>query len=157
MYTIPVVDLSPKSGIFAVERFDKSNESYDSFNMTKKYTAPPIPSPRVSDMPVVTATQLKTATSDVFDLVAKNKAVAIHRHDKARGVLLSVEQYEALTGGGGDWLADLTAECEAMVDAMQSPEQKEAAMLAFNATPEELGEAAVWAARRAMESGEIKR
>lgn len=110
-------------------------------------------------MPVVTATQLKSATADVFDLVLREGAVALHRHEKPRGVLLSMEQYEALSDRPPDpqpdWLADLTLQCQAMVDEMQSPEQKAAALRAFNATPEELGEAAVRGAQRRIASGEI--
>lgn len=116
--------------------------------------------PNVKDMPVVTATQLKSATADVFDLVLREGAVALHRHEKPRGVLLSMEQYEALTGQQPDpqpdWLADLTLQYQAMVDEMQSPEQKAAAIRAFNATPEELGEAAVRGAQRMIASGEIR-
>lgn len=110
-------------------------------------------------MPVVTATQLKSATADVFDLVLREGAVALHRHDKPRGVLLSMEQYEALTNRPPDpqpdWLADLTLQCQAMVDEMQSPEQKAAAQRLFEATPEELGEAAVRGAQRMIASGQI--
>jgi PHD/YefM family antitoxin component YafN of YafNO toxin-antitoxin module len=123
--------------------------------MSAKYKIPPIAALRVEDMPVVTATQLKSATADVFDLLARQGAVSVHRHDKPRGVLLSVEHYEALAGKDDDWLADLTKEYEAMVDEMQSPEQKAAAIRAFNATPEELGEAAVYAAQRRIASGKI--
>jgi hypothetical protein len=43
-----------------------------------------------------------------------------------------------------------------MLDDMQSPEQKAAAERLFEATPEELGEAAVRGAQRMIESGEIK-
>ncbi len=113
----------------------------------------------VKDMPVVTATQLKSATADVFDLVLREGAVALHRHEKPRGVLLSMEQYEALTDRQADpqpdWLADLTQQYHAMLDEMQSPEQKAAALRLFEATPEELGEAAVRGAQRMISSGEI--
>lgn len=127
--------------------------------MATRYKISKSTPPEVKDMPVVTATQLKSATADVFDLVLREGAVALHRHDKPRGVLLSMEQYEALTNRPPDpqpdWLADLTLQCQAMVDEMQSPEQKAAAQRLFEATPEELGEAAVRGAQRMIASGQI--
>jgi len=70
-----------------------------------------------------------------------------------------MKQYEALTDQQADpqpdWLADLTQQYHAMLDEMQSPEQKAAALRLFNATPEELGEAAVRGAQRMIASGEI--
>jgi hypothetical protein len=69
-----------------------------------------------------------------------------------------MEEYAALTGGGEPlWLEEMKTEYRGMLDKMQSPEQKAAAIRAFNATPEELGEAAVRGAQRMIESGEIKR
>jgi len=108
-------------------------------------------------MPSVTATELKNKTAEVFDLVAAKRAVAIRRHDKPRAVLLSMEEYAALKGGDDPlWLEELKGQYRGMLDDMQSPEQKAAAERAFNATPEELGEAAVRGAQRMIESGEIK-
>lgn len=116
--------------------------------MKTEYSSASIPSPRVSEMPTITATELKNATADVFEKVSARRAVAITRHDKPRAVLLSVEQYEALAGGRPDWLEDLHAKYRRMLDDMQGPEQRAAAERAFNATPEELGEAALAGARR---------
>ena len=116
--------------------------------MATNYTTPITPAPRISEMPVITATELKNTTADVFDQVAARRAVAITRHDKPRAVLLSIEQYEALTGQRPDWLEGLYAECQDMVKRMQSPEQKAAAERLFQATPEELGEAALRGAQK---------
>lgn len=125
--------------------------------MAKKYNTPSDRSLRVEEMPSVTATELKNKTADVFDLVAAKRAVAIRRHDKVRAVLLSMEEYAALKGGDDPlFLEELKAEYSWMLDDMQSPEQRAAAERAFNATPEELGEAAVRGAQKMIESGEIK-
>jgi prevent-host-death family protein len=125
--------------------------------MAKKYKTPSDRPLRVEEMPSVTATELKNKTADVFDLVAAKRAVAIRRHDKPRAVLLSMEEYASLTGEGDPFLLEeLKAKYSWMLDDMQSPEQKAAAERAFNATPEELGEAAVRGAKRMIESGEIK-
>jgi prevent-host-death family protein len=117
--------------------------------MSTSYNTPSTPAPRVAEMPTISATELKNATADVFEQVASRRAVAITRHEKPRAVLLSVEQYEALTGQQNpDWLEKLHEEYRGLLDRMQGPEQRAAAERAFNATPEELGEAAVWAAQK---------
>ena len=117
--------------------------------MSTSYQKPSNPALRVAEMPTISATELKNATADVFEQVAARRAVAITRHDKPRAVLLSVEQYEALTGERNpDWLEKLHEEYRGLLDRMQGPEQRAAAERAFNATPEELGEAAVWAAQQ---------
>jgi prevent-host-death family protein len=117
--------------------------------MSKSYDTTPSTSPRIQEMPTISATELKNATADVFEQVAARRAVAITRHDKPRAVLLSVEQYEALTGQQNpDWLEKLHEQYRGLLDRMQGPEQRAAAERAFNATPEELGEAAVWAAQQ---------
>ena len=117
--------------------------------MSVTYATPPVTALRLAEMPTISATQLKNATADVFEKVATHRAVAITRHDKPRAVLLSVAQYEALTGQENpDWLAKLHDEYRGLLDRMQGPEQRAAAERAFNATPEELGETALWAAQQ---------
>jgi len=122
--------------------------------MSTKYSSTPIVSARVQELPSVTATELKNSTSDVLDRVTAKRAVAITRHDKPRAVLLSIEEYEELTGGDHAWLDELHEEYRDMVDRMQEPAQKAAAKRAFNATPEQLGKAAVAGARRKIDSVE---
>lgn len=104
--------------------------------------------PKVCEMPTATATELKNATADILDRVTTQGAMVLTRHNKPRAVLLPIEQYEQLLGGEDDWLADLKVECQDMLKCMQDPKQKAAALKAFNATPEELGRAAVAGARR---------
>ena len=117
--------------------------------MTASYTNPSSPAPRIAEMPAISATELKNATADDFEQVAARRAVAITRHDKPGAVLLSVEQYEAMTGQQNPvWLEKLHEEYRGLLDCMQRPEQRTAAERAFNATPEELGEAALWAAQQ---------
>ncbi len=117
--------------------------------MSTSYQNPSYPAPRVAEMPTISATELKNATADVFEQVASRRAVAITRHDKPRAVLLSVEQYEALTGEKNpDWLEKLHEEYRGLLDRMQGPDQRAAAEKLFKATPEELGEAALWAAQQ---------
>ena len=121
--------------------------------MTTRYESSSTPAPRISEMPVISATELKNATADVFEQVAARRAVAITRHDKPRAVLLSVEQYEALAGQRPDWLEDLCKKYLGVLESMQGPVQRASAERAFNATPEELADAAVWAAQRRASEG----
>lgn len=97
----------------------------------------------------MTATALKNATGDVLDQALRDGAIAITRHDKPRAILLSLEEYESMQPEVEPaWLQTIKAEAWEMLEAMQSPEQRAGAELAFNATPEELGRAAVEAAQR---------
>ncbi|MFM2199157.1 MAG: hypothetical protein RLZZ505_2589 [Verrucomicrobiota bacterium] len=116
--------------------------------MSIPYSASSGFSPRLQELPTVTATELKQSTADVLDQVSAGKAIAITRHDKPRAVLISIEQYKELTDGQRGWLEDLQAEYRGMLESMQASEQKAAALRAFNATPEEMGKAAVAAAMR---------
>ena len=116
--------------------------------MSTSYRSESQPSARVRELPVVTATELKNSTADVIDQLGARRAVAITRHDKPRAVLLSIAEYEALTRQEPDYMAGLMEKYRGMLDRMQGPEQTAAAERAFNATPEELGTAAVWAAQQ---------
>ena len=66
--------------------------------------------------------------------------------------LLSLEEYEALTRQEPAYMAGLMEKYRGMLDRMQRPEERAAADKLFQATPEELGAAAVWAAQKAKES-----
>jgi prevent-host-death family protein len=120
--------------------------------MSTVYQSPTTTVPRVQELPTITATELKNATADVFEQVAAKQAIAITRHEKPRAILLSVEQYEALTGHRPEWLEKLHEEYRGMLERMQGPEQRAGAEKLFRATPEELGQAALWAARQKAKS-----
>jgi antitoxin Phd len=116
--------------------------------MSITYTTSHSPCPRLQELPTVTATQLKQSTADVLDQVSAGKPIAITRHDRARVVMISVDQYNELVAQESHVLSELRTEYRTMLDEMQSPEQKAAALRAFNATPEELGAAAVLGAQQ---------
>ena len=119
--------------------------------MNASYSSKSNASARVRELPVVTATELKNSTAEVIEQVAARRAVAITRHDKPRAVLLSIEEYESLTRQEPDYFAGLMQTYRGMLDLMQGPEQRAAADKLFQATPDELGSAAVWAARKVKE------
>ena len=120
--------------------------------MSTAYQPPTATVPRVQELPTITATELKNSTADVFEQVAAKQAIAITRHEKPRAILLSVEQYEALAGQRPEWLEKLHEEYRGMLERMQGPEQRAGAEKLFRATPEELGQAALWAARQKAKS-----
>lgn len=91
---------------------------------------------------------LKNSTADVLDRVAAGAAVAITRHDKPRAILVSIEHYERMAGSESNLLNELQEEYRGVLEKMQSPEQKATAKRLFQATPEELGAAAVRAAHK---------
>ena len=120
--------------------------------MSTIYQLPTTTLPRIQELPTITATELKNSTADVFEQVAAKQAIVITRHEKARAILLSVEQYEALAGQRPEWLEKLHEEYRGMLERMQGPEQRAGAEKLFRATPEELGQAALWAARQKAKS-----
>jgi antitoxin Phd len=71
----------------------------------------------------------------------------ITKHDTPRAVLLSYAEFEALTASATPVLDDLSERFDELVATMQTPEAKAGVTAAFAATPEELGAAALKAAR----------
>jgi prevent-host-death family protein len=104
--------------------------------------------PRGERIAEVSASDAKNAFGRVLDTVARTGMVAITRHAQPRAVLLSLEEYRALTQGGSNLLAALQGEFDAMLDRMNAPGQREAMQKAFDTPSAELGRAAVKGARR---------
>ena len=74
----------------------------------------------------VPATAMKNAFADVLDKVAELGILAITRHDKARAVMLSLSEYEALLKRTEDPLERLSDYFESLVAKMQEPETRTA-------------------------------
>ena len=100
------------------------------------------------DMPAVAATQLKNAFGNVLEQVMRGGAVAITRHESPKAVLLAYDEFVALTRDRAPSLNDLTAEYDVLLARMQTPAARKGMADAFNATPAEMGRAAVKAARK---------
>jgi prevent-host-death family protein len=98
-------------------------------------------------MVTMTSTEAQNGFGRVLDTVARGGRVTVTRHDTPQAVVISAEEYQALTRGERDDLDSLTAEFDALLARMQTPEAGEALRGAFDATPDELGRAAVEAAR----------
>lgn len=104
---------------------------------------------KLVDVPSVTASRLKNEFGTVFDEAAVSGAVVITKHNTPRAVLVSYAEFEALTASATPALDDLSERFDELLAAMQTPRAKAGVAAAFDASPEELGAAAVEAARTA--------
>jgi antitoxin Phd len=99
------------------------------------------------DVPTVAATRFKNEFGTIFEQASLGGAVAITKHNTPKAVLLSYAEFEALTKSSTPALDELSEEFDRLLEGMQSQESKSAMASAFDATPEQLGRAAVKAAR----------
>ena len=92
--------------------------------------------------------RFQSSFGEFLDRVATVGAVAITRHDTPKAVLLSYEEFQSLSNARSETLDALSAKFEGLLERLQTPVASSGLEAAFNATPEELGQAAVEAARR---------
>jgi PHD/YefM family antitoxin component YafN of YafNO toxin-antitoxin module len=72
----------------------------------------------------------------------------ITKHDAVKAVLVSVDEFTALTRAREEELDTLTGEFDRLLARMQTPKSRMGMKSAFEASPKQLGEAAVEAARK---------
>jgi|SRR5262245_21930324 len=101
------------------------------------------------DVPTVPASRMKNEFGSIFEQAAVGGAVAITKHDAPKAVLLSITEFEALVKSRSPTLDDLSAKFDGLLQRMQTPQARKGMADAFNASPAELGRAAVNAARPA--------
>lgn len=106
-----------------------------------------------SDFPLpglesVSATEAKNNFGSVLDRVLAHGRLAITKHDEVRAVVLSLPEYRALLAQQREPLAALTEEFEGWIERMQTPRARGAGRALFDATPAQLGRAAVAGRRR---------
>ena len=99
------------------------------------------------DVPSVPATRFKNEFGAIFEQAALGGAVAITKHNTPKAVLLSYAEFQALTRSSSPVLDELDDEFDALLAGMQTAGAKAGLAAAFDASPEELGRAAVKAAR----------
>ena len=99
------------------------------------------------DVPTVAATRFKNEFGAIFEQAALGGAVAITKHNTPKAVLLSYAEFEALTRASSPVLDELEDEFDALLAGMQTAAAKTGMSAAFDASPEQLGRAAVKAAR----------
>jgi len=96
----------------------------------------------------VPASRLKNAPGAIVDQAVAGRPVVITRHDAPRAVILSFDDFEQLARAREPRLEALEARFDALLAGMQQPGAKRGVLAALNATPAELGRAAVAAARK---------
>jgi antitoxin Phd len=98
--------------------------------------------------PRFTATQAKNEFGRVLEMALHGGGVIITKHDAPKAILISVGEFDKLTHAAERSLDTLSGEFDAWFARMQSPKSRAAMKAAFAASPEELGAAAVTAARK---------
>ncbi len=99
------------------------------------------------DISAVAATKVKNEFGTILEQTLQNGAVAITRHDAPKAVLLSLVEFESLVKERSPVLDALNEEFDALLGLMQTPSSRKGVEAAFTASPEQLGRAAVKAAR----------
>jgi antitoxin Phd len=96
----------------------------------------------------VTATEAKNRFGPLLERAIQGRAVVITKHDTPRAVLMSMDEFEALSRVRDRHLNALDAEFDALLAGMQQPKSRAAMRAAFDAPSRQLGKAAVVRARR---------
>ncbi len=96
----------------------------------------------------VTATQAQNEFGRVLDDATRLGEVVITKHGQPKAVLLSIARFGQLREREATALASLSAKFDEMLDRMQTPESRAAVDRTFEASPQELGRAAVAGAAR---------
>ena len=74
--------------------------------------------------------------------------VVITKHDSPKAILLSMDEFNALSNAHRAELEALSEEFDGLLARMQTPAARASMNAAFHAMPKKLGKAAVAAARR---------
>lgn len=106
----------------------------------------------IVDIPSIPATRIKNEFGSALEVVARGGAVAITRYDTPKAVLISYDEFQALVKARSSSLNALTEEFDELLARMQTPKARKGAASAFNASPVELGRAAVKAVRARKKS-----
>lgn len=96
----------------------------------------------------VTATEAKKEFGRVLETVMQGGVVVITKHDAPKAVLMSVDEFEALSRAGGATLDALSEQFDTLLARLQTPKARAGMKAAFNASPKQLGKAAVAVARK---------
>jgi len=95
----------------------------------------------------VSASEAKSEFGRVLEMAIQGGAVVITKHDAPRAVLISVENFNALSGAAQTKLDTLSQEFDALLARMQTVEARRGMKAAFGAPGKRLGKAAVAATR----------
>jgi PHD/YefM family antitoxin component YafN of YafNO toxin-antitoxin module len=101
----------------------------------------------IKNLPSFSATKLVGGMQKVTSAVMAHGAVLVTRHDEPAMVLMSVDRYLKLEQAAEPNLDVLTSQFDEMFARMQDAKAAQSMAEAFGMTPEQLGEAAVRAAK----------
>jgi antitoxin Phd len=95
----------------------------------------------------VTASEAKSGFGQVLDMAMQRGAVVITKHDVPKAVVLSVENFNALSRATETRLDTLSLEFDALLAKLQTLRARSGMKTAFAASARQLGKAAVASAR----------
>jgi len=95
-----------------------------------------------------TATEAKHEFGRVLEQAIHGATVVITKHDAPRAVLISMDQFKALQDAPQMKLDTLSKQFDALLDRMQTTQARRGMSVAFDASPKQLGKAAVVSARK---------
>lgn len=95
----------------------------------------------------VSASEAKSEFGRVLELAIQGRAIVITKHDAPKAVLISVENFNALSGAAQTKLDTLSQEFDALLARMQTSKARRGMKAAFAASGKRLGKAAAAAAR----------
>jgi antitoxin Phd len=101
-----------------------------------------------TDSVSVSATDAKREFGQLLDQVMQGRLVVITKHDAPKAVMMTIGKYEALSKAGETKLETLSEEFDALLARMQTPAARRGMKAAFDASPKQLGRAAVALARK---------
>jgi prevent-host-death family protein len=96
----------------------------------------------------VTATDAKKGFGRILETAMRGGSVVITKHDTPKAVLISIDEFNALSRSGETRLNTLSEEFDALLDRMQTAKARAGMKAAFNASPKQLGRAALAVARK---------
>ena len=99
------------------------------------------------EAPSFAASEVKNAFGRVLDEAVRVGRVTITRHDQPRAVLLSMEEYAALTQARDSALPGLTEEFDRLLAQMQMPATRKGMQAGFDTSAPALGHAALAAGK----------
>ena len=96
----------------------------------------------------ISATEAKNEFGRILETVIQGGKVVITKHDSPKAVLISVDEFNALSNAHRAELETLSEEFDELLARMQTPAARAGMNAAFHTTSKELGKAALAAARK---------
>ena len=96
----------------------------------------------------ITATDAKNQMGHVLETVMQGGVVLITKHEAPKAAVIPMAEYEKFSRATEARLSALSSEFDAILARMQTPKSRAGMQAAFDASPEQLAEAAVAFARK---------